>query len=354
MRRHYLQPDSIGLSGAARSTSTSCVRKARLLSLMGIALCGSTLLAPAHAQKAICLKPPRSGQSRSKTAGGAAHDIAPPKIRSVSSILMSRMIVVRFSEPLDRTSAETTGRYRLPPGNRIMSSTLDKDRRTVTLTLAAPLAGDAALKLAVTGVRAASGRAILPHMSPMVEIVRPVFELAAAQSFGGTGDGLTKGGVPKLPTAANAPWTLNLFVTMDTQPEERTIIGGFGDGSRAAGQQRYLIQRNGGIHFWDGSVDAATEQPIGQGKGQPFDPGRWQMITITYDGRTVRIYKNGQEIHSETAALADALPIVRLAPPPAWSNGHPFAGKIQNFTVWNRALDAASVRALLTLPFHFE
>lgn len=81
--------------------------------------------------------------------------------------------------------------------------------------------------------------------------------------------------------------------------------------------------------------------------GVPFDLGKWQMVTATFDGQAVRLYKNGVEIKSGPATLSDAQPVVNIGSAGPWGNGHKFSGKVQGFTVWNRALAPASLRALL-------
>lgn len=145
---------------------------------------------------------------------------------------------------------------------------------------------------------------------------------------------------PDLPTGPRQPWTLNLFVYTDTAPEELTLLAGFGDGTDMHGTQRYLGRVHGGIQFWGSAIDIDTKQE--------FDLSRWQMLTATFDGAAVRLYKNGEEIGSGAARFAEAEPIVKVAPLGPWGDSRRFAGKIQNVAVWNSALDPAAVRALLS------
>jgi alpha-mannosidase len=221
----------------------------------------------------------------------------------------------------------------------VQSVTLGADNRTVTLTLAAPLAG--ASTLTVTGVRDLSpqGNVVAPGTTRPIDITRPIFALKDIQTFDGKGNGFQKTDVADLPAKGTDPWTINLFVYTDTQPGELTLLGGFGDGSDSDGQERYIIEYKKGIEFWGSNVDIAS--------GLPFDLGKWQMVTATFDGQTVRLYKNGVEIKSGAATLSDAQPVVKLAPSGPWDNGHKFSGKIQDFTIWNRVLDPAFLHALL-------
>jgi len=268
------------------------------------------------------------------------NDVTPPVVLSVFSAMASPTLMVQFSKPVERTSAENAASYHLSPSGQVQSAALAADGRTVTLTLAAPPTADAAL--AVTGIRDLSpaGNVILPGAAHPVEMVRPVFEAKDVQTFNGTGKGFSKEGAAGLPVKATDPWTINLFVTTDAQPDELTVLGGFGDATDSGGgQQRYLIKFKNGIHFWGSNVDIPS--------GVPLDLGKWQMVTATFDGQTVRLYKNGAEIKSGEANLSDARPVVNIAPAGPWGNGHKFSGKIQGFTVWNRALDPVSLRALL-------
>jgi len=130
-----------------------------------------------------------------------------------------------------------------------------------------------------------------------------------------------------------------MFVYTDQQPEELTLLGGFGDVTDNSGTQRYIIKFQNGINFWGSNVDVAS--------GVPLDLGKWQMLTATFDGTTIRLYKNGIEIKNDTASLSDAAPTVRMGVKGPWDNGGRFAGKIANFTIWDAALDADFVKGLM-------
>ena len=145
--------------------------------------------------------------------------------------------------------------------------------------------------------------------------------------------------VPDLPVEASSPWTINQFVFPTVPPAEAAVLGGFGDGTPFQGQQRFLTSLNDGIGFWDGLRKVNT--------GTPFDAGRWQMVTLTFDGKTLTIYKNGQALKSVPLSLDETGNEVRLGMGGKPRDWHPFAGKVAGLTIWNSALDAAAVRALL-------
>ena len=233
-------------------------------------------------------------------------------------------------------------RLDLPPGANAVTLPHDPDIRLMAVTVAHTTLDDTA----------PAGLMYEPKLAPApLVIVRPrhigpatvVYRQDAAQTFDGTGDGFSAVADETLPTDGDAPWTINLFAYTDQAPADLTTLGGFGNDTDTSGTQRYLINFGGGIEFWASNVDIAS--------GVPLDLGKWQMVTATFDGQTVRLYKNGAPIKTQAAELSDAAPIVKIAPPGPWSNGHHFAGKIQNFTIWNGALTPAQVRALLaSLP----
>ena len=102
--------------------------------------------------------------------------------------------------------------------------------------------------------------------------------------------------------------------------------------------QSCSIKFHDGIHFWGSNVDINS--------GVPFDLGRWQMVTLTFDGKTLTIYKDSQAIKSEATTLEDAENLVRVGVPGPWGAAAPFAGKIAGFAIWNRALCQLEIQAL--------
>ena len=165
-----------------------------------------------------------------------------------------------------------------------------------------------------------------------------VFSLAAVQTFDGNQSGIVRENVPNLPVEGADPWTINQFVYLPAVPEELTVLGGFGDGTDTGGEQRYLIKFHDGIHFWASDIDVTT--------GVPFDLNKWQMVTLTFDGTTLTIYKNGQVIKTSPLTLNDAADTVKIGVAGPW-NGNRVTGKIAGFGIWNSALDASAVKALM-------
>ncbi|HWD39382.1 MAG TPA: LamG domain-containing protein, partial [Fimbriimonas sp.] len=211
---------------------------------------------------------------------------------------------------------------------------------TVTLEMASNFSSGQQLTLGTKGVTDISPNANSSNGSAPITLLEPSYALPEVQTATATGRGFVAANQRQLPTAADAKWTINAFVYMDQQPGDLSLIAGFGTGRDQGGAQRFLIKNEGHIYFWGSSIDIDSNVP--------FDLNRWQMVTISYDGTMVRIYKDGKEIKSEEASFADAAPLVRVGPPPAWRYGNRFAGKVAGLSIWNDALPADYIKALLT------
>ena len=307
-----------------------------------------TAASPAYTG-ALSLNQPATLKVRQVSANGALSPVAtarfevtdttPPSIVKAGVAGLSSVKVV-FSEAVTRASAEDTAHYAFDPATIVRSASLGADGRTVVLALGSALSQTGSTSLKVTGVRDLSpaGNAtagITRTLAPLA----PVFASAAPRTFKGAGRGFTADAVANLPIAADAPWTINLWAYTTETPGELAVLGGFGDASDTSGTQRFLIKFQDGIHFWGSNIDIPS--------GVPYDLNRWQMITATYDGTTVRLYKDGKEIKSAPAAFSAALPVVKVGTAGPWDNGHRFTGKIAGFTIWEQALSPDFLKTLL-------
>jgi len=145
------------------------------------------------------------------------------------------------------------------------------------------------------------------------------------------------------PIGGGVPWTMNMWVKVNSQPDDLTMIAGFGSASNTSddvGNQRYIGKFEDGIHFWGAHVDLGT--------GASLDVGKWQMLSAVYNGNVLALYKNGQEIGSRHVVLSDASATAQLAPSPITPDAKRFAGSISGFTVVNQALKPDQLKALLS------
>ena len=263
-------------------------------------------------------------------------DTTPPRVLGLRAVTGAARIDVTFSEPVDRAAADRA-RFTLEPAVEVRDVEVAADGRSATLTLAGPLPDGVAHALRVAGVRDASpaGNA-LAEAAGTVVARGPVFHLAEV-SAAQRGTTIRAEG---LPTKGGSPWTLAMLVRAQKQPDNRTIIAGFGacdDRGGADGRGRYLSKFANGVHFWSRNSDV-------EGKA-PLTLGTWQMLAATYDGRTLRLYKEDALLAEGGVTLADDEPVINLMPVDPWEKKRRFEGDVRAVTVWDEALPAESLAA---------
>ena len=266
------------------------------------------------------------------------NDTTAPVLTSASALSGALSISVAFSKPVQKESAETVSNYVLSPkDDEVLAANLDADQRTVTLTLAQLLPKDAKPELTVKGVTdlAPAANKIVPKSTP-VTIQSPV---VTVDRFVADGNTTREFKSPDVSGRSQSPWTISFFVRVDQQPEDRTLIAGFGTNrDQTSGAGRFICKFQEGIHYWSRNQDVT---------GTDLDTGRWQLLTATYDGSTLSLYKNGTLIKDQPLELSDDDTTVRLAPPDPWDHSRRFKGEIRNFQIWPVALKAADVSAMM-------
>lgn len=261
-------------------------------------------------------------------------DHVAPYLTNVAAWKVVSKIALSFSEPIDRASAEKLSNYS-SKSVKITTAKLSPDAMSLELALASPPQGSIALS--IKGIKDCSPRANV--MKPQLLVFQPADASLKLESFDANGVGLIQDKA-NVPTAANAPWTINFYVYMDKEPKPLTPILGFGNSSDNSrdGSSRYICQFDAGIHFWGRNVDIDA--------GERFDLGKWQMITATYDGQKLALYKNGRQLVSTPIGLTEAIPSFRIAPLDGWEGKRRFEGKVRDVTIWSSALDAVAVKAI--------
>jgi hypothetical protein len=154
--------------------------------------------------------------------------------------------------------------------------------------------------------------------------------------------------VETLPLGANEDcydsWTMNCYALMYKAPPHPTFVFGFGGFDTGTG--RYVAGWSN-IHFWGGhDIDGSTTSP--------FDVNRWQMLTATYDGGRLRLYKNAVKIADQAIALGVALPNVYINGPTAWGRSG-MVGLVDEFTIYKGALTQAQIDQLkAAMPTQYQ
>ena len=216
------------------------------------------------------------------------------------------------------SAEESQQRVTAPPAEAVLHWQLDAADNAVTPD-ATGTAGDGALS---------GGPALQPGL------------VGNCLAFDGVDDEVWLRSAKGLPTAAGDAWSINAYVWLDRPLAELTIVAGFGDvvTAQPEGCQRYLIRLHDAIHFWGSSVDINASQP--------FDVGRWQMATITYDGRQITLFKDGKRAFAAPAKLVTTAAVVAIAPADHWKKGTRFAGKLDEFTLWRGVLSQTQIDEL--------
>ncbi|HTQ10818.1 MAG TPA: glycoside hydrolase family 38 C-terminal domain-containing protein [Fimbriimonadaceae bacterium] len=259
-------------------------------------------------------------------------DTTPPHVVSAVEIKPIGMVRLTFSEPLDPASAQDASDYSLAGASG--TAQLNPDRRTVTLRFTGAIDGSS---ISVHGVKdcSQSGNAMAPTQVNLTD-GGAVIDQA---SFDPSTTKLLR--VENLPVKKTDSWTLNFFCKPDAKPEDRTMIAGFGnarDGDSGTG--RYFCVFPAGINFWVCDRDVRTTVPI--------DLGKWQMLTATYDGTTMRLYKDGEPIAEKQVALVDDVSQARVMPIDAWDHRRRFQGEVRDFSVWDIDLPPDVIKSMYT------
>jgi alpha-mannosidase len=261
-------------------------------------------------------------------------DVTPPRVTSAVVVDGLPSVVISFSKPLRPQSIGGVKQFSFDPNLAVRSVTLGADGRSVELMLGQPVHVGGAMSLRVVGAqdRSPAGNQIKPT-AVAVQTLAPIYtqpgDLTGQKEIKAAG----------LPTKAGDAWTLNMFCRPDHQIPSQTILAGFGRADDIRdGAGRYLANFSSGLHFWSRLQDVESTALI--------DPGRWQMLSATYDGHDLRLYKNGREVGQGQPVLADDDSTVRFAPTDPWTYKNVFAGQIRQLTIWNGSLSPAMVAAL--------
>jgi alpha-mannosidase len=262
-------------------------------------------------------------------------DRTAPKVTAIRPGYESVRLTLNFSEPI---AAFDPADVHIEPKIAAEGVELARDGRSAVITLASALKAGTPYTLTLANVRDASANANeAATAAHSFTVPSPVF---ARDVIERSAYGTTISDVPGLPTKAGDAFTINIFAKMDKQPTNRTILAGFGAcADTVSGQGRYLAKFATGVHFWSHHQDTTgTEQ---------YDLNRWQMITATSDGTTMRLYKDAKLIGERPASLTDDVSVVHIAPLDPWDKRYQFKGELAQLTIWNAALDEDSLKALL-------
>jgi alpha-mannosidase len=263
------------------------------------------------------------------------HDLTPPKVATLGTDDKENTLDIAFSKPLAVASATDPGNYTIQPALPVNKITLSQENTMAAISFGAPLTLGVTYTVTLHGIEDAS-----PRGNKIEPITRPftagniVYTLSSAELPGGA----VETAVPDLPVQKAEAWTMNLFVRTTAKPEDRTTIAGFGQNSDEGGAHYFAVFSDG-IRLWSSNRDVITNSP--------FDIGRWQMLTATYDGKTVMVYKDGEPIMKKGIQFdADSEGQVVIGGADPWDHQRRFNGSIRDFTIRRGALSREQVKEL--------
>jgi len=266
------------------------------------------------------------------------HDHSSPELINVLTLNSGNAVTLTFSKPVGLATAVDANNYAVEPSLPVSNITRSQDGRNVALVFASQIPTNTSYTLRVTGIRDTT-----PYKNVMVPTEHSfnadniVYLLESSQLPAQS----VKAEVAGLPLSAKDSWTMNILVKPDRAPESRTIIAGFGrdrDNS-SGGTSRYFSVFDDGIRFWSANRDVITDSPL--------EVGRWQMLTATYDGKTLAVYKDGIPIGEREIALRnDPDAYVNIGTSDPWNQRRSFHGEVKDFTIRRGALTQEEVRQL--------
>ncbi len=307
----------------------------------------------------------------SKVARGeyVVNDVTPPGVKSVEAFDLAPAALVRFTEPVEKKSAETASNYSLESGLTVTAASLSEDALSATLTLSAPPAVNTNYILKAVSIkdRSPNANVIKEPVSFKFATISPAYYLKIR-----TKDISYSLGVPGIsrdyslagsPMAAGGIFGLALrlkgegdYIVINDRaelnPSEAVTVAAWVN-PRDWDSDRIILQKSGGdgqyrLGARGGKLSFAISG-VGEAGGALPAPKEWSHVAATYDGWTMRLFVNGN--------LVDEKPAVGAVP----FNGGPlyigskgkdsalgdfFKGEMDKVTVWGAALPAEHIARL--------
>ncbi len=297
------------------------------------------------------------------------NDVTAPRVEKVSAFELAPSISVKFSEPVEKQSAENAANYTVSPGIGVKSAILSVDEKTVMLELSAIPDSDQEYSITVRNVRDVSKAMNMADgaekfafnaTGPMLDMKIRTKDIAYSLGVPGISRDFSIGGKPK---AAKGPFGLAVRMKGDKDcivfnnrpgfnPQYEITISAWvrartWDGDRRILQkgdddnQYRLLSKNGKLMF-----DLAG---VGVLKGDLPPVGEWHHVAATFDGRVMRLYLDGK-ISAETYASGN-LSITGNSLHIGTKNanadpGDYFSGDMDKVMIWDVALPQDHIEVL--------
>jgi hypothetical protein len=153
--------------------------------------------------------------------------------------------------------------------------------------------------------------------------------------------------VPDGTSLEPAAVSVSAWVNSGTSPGSYKYILAKGANACLAASYALYTGANGGLEFYV-STDQGLSFTLSPEAGQGVWNGQWHNVIGTYDGSSVRLYVDGQQVGSgtpDTTPIAYGLPTANnlvIGDYPGCS-GLDFSGSIDEVKVFDRALDAREI-----------
>ena len=167
-------------------------------------------------------------------------------------------------------------------------------------------------------------------------------------SFDGVDDHVSFSSASELQFLNRLPYTLEVWMYPTANPGASTWTGIFNRESNAgSGRDGYNIYLNGNTNQ---TLYLATERfqsGTGNAIGQTFSDASllniWHHVVATYDGTTLRLYRNGEQLNSATSTgnitnTSQTLEIGKRG------GGSYYNGRLTGQKIYNRALTASEIQ----------
>ncbi|HEY1725890.1 MAG TPA: LamG-like jellyroll fold domain-containing protein [Steroidobacteraceae bacterium] len=142
---------------------------------------------------------------------------------------------------------------------------------------------------------------------------------------------------PLLPPAA--AWSMSAWLRIERSTDTSMIVAAIG--ALPPDSCRCLLLDHGQLAL------RLSDSALVRG-GRQLQPGDWHAVAVTYDGRNVRLYLDGEQQAQQAVSMQPAAPTLHLAPDSQddLTGEHHFGGSLASFQLYASTLDATVIGAL--------
>ena len=300
-------------------------------------------------------------------------DRTPPTVTAVYATANPRNVVVIFSEPLDKATAENPANYTVDGDVKIQSASLGAESRSVVLGTSELQTG-ARHAMAVRNVRDASAaaNAVAPDTKASFEFnaglvlhlrfdegkgnqvadssgkaITGAIEGKAAWAQGKVGGALEFDGQSNMVVIADRAelnptggLTVAAWVKSSAPDNNRRIVQKSTPGGTPGADDQYRLLAGGLFHISN----------VVQAEGRGLPANEWHHVAGTYDGKFARVLLDGKvtcELPAEGRIPVTKGPLVVGAKCQGCSPGDCFKGLLDEVMIFNRGLQPAEVQYLM-------